>query len=42
MELGVAHCFTGFLAKPTHIVDDQHISQWRDIKHLHPDDEFIV
>jgi hypothetical protein len=38
-ELGVAQCFTGFLAKPTHIVDDQHISEWRDLIHLHPNQE---
>lgn len=38
-ELGVAHCFTAFLSKPTHIVDDQHISEWRDLIHLHPNQE---
>ena len=39
-ELGISHCFTGFLAKPTHIVDDQHITQWRDLVHLHPSQDF--
>jgi len=29
----------GFLAKPTHIVDDQHITEWRDLKHLHPNED---
>jgi phosphoglycolate phosphatase-like HAD superfamily hydrolase len=38
-DLGISHCFAGFLPKPTHIVDDQHISQWRDLKHLHPNEE---
>jgi uncharacterized protein DUF705 len=38
-DLGISHCFAGFLAKPTHIVDDQHISQWRDLKYLHPNEE---
>jgi phosphoserine phosphatase len=38
-ELGITHCFAGFLAKPTHIVDDQHISEWRDLTHLHPNQE---
>ena len=37
-ELGIADCFVGFLAKPTHIVDDQHITEWRDLKHLHPNE----
>lgn len=38
-ELGIAHCFAGFLPKPTHIVDDQHITQWRDLMHVHPNQE---
>jgi hydroxymethylpyrimidine pyrophosphatase-like HAD family hydrolase len=38
-ELGIADCFVGFLAKPTHIVDDQHITEWRDLKHLHPNED---
>jgi|SRR5580700_1168326 hydroxymethylpyrimidine pyrophosphatase-like HAD family hydrolase len=38
-DLDISHCFAGFLPKPTHIVDDQHISQWRDLKHLHPNEE---
>ena len=39
-ELGISDCFTAFLPKPTHIVDDQHITQWRDLVHLHPNQEF--
>jgi len=35
-ELRIEHCFTAFLAKPTHIVDDQHITEWRDLEHLLP------
>jgi FMN phosphatase YigB (HAD superfamily) len=38
-ELGIAHCFAGFLPKPTHIVDDQHITQRRDLMHVHPNQE---
>jgi cation transport ATPase len=38
-ELGIAHCFAAFLPKPTHIVDDQHISEWRDLIQLHPNQE---
>jgi len=39
-ELGISDCFTGFLAKPTHLLDDQHISEWRDLVHVHPNEEF--
>lgn len=28
-ELKIAHCFTGFLPKPTLILDDQPVSEWR-------------
>jgi len=38
-ELGIADCFVAFLAKPTHIVDDQHITEWRDLRHLHPNED---
>ena len=38
-ELGIVDCFVGFLAKPTHIVDDQHITEWRDLRHLHPNED---
>ena len=45
-ELRLSDCFTGFLPKPTAIIDDQHFSSWhtschfwretphREIKHL--------
>jgi hypothetical protein len=28
-ELGIAECFAGFLPKPTLIIDDQAVSDWR-------------
>jgi cation transport ATPase len=39
-ELGIAQCFADFLPKPTHILDDQHVSEWRDLIHVHPNEEF--
>ena len=41
-ELGIADCFVGFLAKPTHIVDDQHITEWRDLRLLHPNEDITT
>ena len=38
-ELGISSCFAGFLPKPTHIVDDQHITQWSGLTHVHPNQE---
>jgi hydroxymethylpyrimidine pyrophosphatase-like HAD family hydrolase len=38
-ELGLSSCFAGFLPKPTHIVDDQHITQWQGLMHLHPNQD---
>ena len=35
-ELGIAECFTGFLPKPTVIIDDQAVSDWRYCKHELP------
>src|SRR3982751_6082238 len=35
-ELEIADCFEGFLPKPTAIVDDQHITEWRDLQHFLP------
>ena len=35
-ELGLAHCFSGFLPKPHVIVDDQSVEQWRYCKEIHP------
>jgi predicted HAD superfamily phosphohydrolase YqeG len=34
--LGIAECFTGYLPKPTVIIDDQAIHDWRDLKHEYP------
>ena len=38
-ELRLTECFTGFLPKPTVIIDDQHFSEWRDLCHFFPTDE---
>jgi hypothetical protein len=45
-DLGIAHCFVGFLPKPQILIDDQHPSDWRLLKWLHtnevdgfPDDQ---
>jgi hypothetical protein len=35
-EFGIAHCFAGFLPKPDILIDDQPISEWRDMAYLHP------
>ncbi|HEX4630486.1 MAG TPA: hypothetical protein VH188_05930 [Chthoniobacterales bacterium] len=35
-ELGVTHCFAGFLPKPQVIIDDQQIAQWPEFLHIHP------
>jgi hydroxymethylpyrimidine pyrophosphatase-like HAD family hydrolase len=35
-ELGIADLFTAFLPKPTIIIDDQPVSDWRDCKHSFP------
>lgn len=41
MELGIVDCFSGFLPKPTVIIDDQHITAWRNLRHFFPTDEVI-
>ena len=41
-ELGISSCFAGFLPKPTHIVDDQHITKWPNLAHFHPNQEIIA
>jgi cation transport ATPase len=42
-ELGIADdCFSGFLPKPTIIIDDQHITEWRSLRHFFPTDEIIL
>jgi len=35
-ELGIDACFTAFLPKPTLIVDDQAVADWRQCTHLLP------
>jgi predicted HAD superfamily phosphohydrolase YqeG len=35
-ELGIAHLFTAFLPKPTIIIDDQPVSDWRYCEHTFP------
>jgi cation transport ATPase len=35
-ELGIAACFAGFLPKPTLIVDDQAVADWRQCAHVLP------
>ncbi len=35
-ELGIVDCFEGFLPKPDVMIDDQLISEWRNLQLLHP------
>ena len=35
-ELGIVGCFVAFLPKPTLIIDDQTVSEWRYCKHEFP------
>ena len=35
-ELGISECFVAFLPKPTIIIDDQAVSDWRYCKHELP------
>lgn len=37
-EFGIADCFIGFLPKPNVLLDDQNVSQWRDLKQIHPNE----
>ena len=36
VELGIADCFVAFLPKPTVIIDDQAVSEWRYCTHELP------
>jgi hypothetical protein len=36
LELGISDCFVAFLPKPLLIIDDQHPSDWRTLRWLHP------
>lgn len=38
LELGIADCFDGFLPKPTVVVDDQPVQEWRGLTQLHPNE----
>ena len=35
-ELGISDRFVAFLPKPTVIIDDQEVSEWRNCKHEFP------
>ncbi len=35
-ELGIAHCFAGFLPKPDVYIDDQAVHEWRYCRHVLP------
>jgi phosphoserine phosphatase len=35
-EFGIEECFVAFLPKPDLLLDDQHITEWRYLKHVHP------
>lgn len=35
-KLGIAECFVAFLPKPTIIIDDQPVNEWRYCKHEFP------
>jgi hydroxymethylpyrimidine pyrophosphatase-like HAD family hydrolase len=35
-ELGIEHCFIGFLPKPDAYIDDQSVAEWRYCKHVLP------
>ena len=37
-EFGVEDCFEGFLPKPQVILDDQAMTSWRNIFHVHPNE----
>jgi len=37
-ELGIEDCFREFLPKPHFMIDDQHPSEWRLLRWLHPNE----
>jgi hypothetical protein len=41
-ELRLTDCFTGYLPKPTVVIDDQPIQEWRDFRHFYPLQDFDV
>lgn len=36
VELGIEHCFAGFLPKPHVMIDDQPMSEWKHFLHVVP------
>ena len=36
VECGIADCFVAFLPKPQVLIDDQNITDWRDLRCVHP------
>ena len=38
IEFGIEDCFEGFIPKPQVVLDDQAISSWRNIFHIHPNE----
>ena len=38
VELGIEACFRGFLPKPHVMLDDQHPSEWRLLRWVHPNE----
>lgn len=34
--IGLEDCFSGFLPKPTLLIDDQPVSEWRRLTYVHP------
>ena len=37
-ELGLSECFEAYLPKPTVIIDDQALHEWRGLTRLHPNE----
>ncbi|MFS8071615.1 MAG: hypothetical protein ACMG6S_35040 [Byssovorax sp.] len=37
-ELGIEHCFLGFLPKPNIVIDDQSPADWRGLVCVHPNE----
>ncbi len=35
-QLGIADCFQAFLPKPTILLDDQDVAEWRGLSQVHP------
>ncbi|MHA3773006.1 DUF705 domain-containing protein [Verrucomicrobiota bacterium sgz303538] len=35
-EVGIAHCFAGFLPKPHVLIDDQRVMEWTQFLHVYP------